>query len=415
MNCGLRFGCILLAVVTLVILGIMGGILLDRQVLTRFIPLDNVPADAQDSFRLIAQAWNVIDAEYVDQEAADPETLTYGAIAGMVNGLGDTGHSTFLTPEMMQESTEVTTGQFEGVGVYVEMRDDRPVIVAPIGGSPAEAAGLQPGDVILGVDGENITDMPLTQIVERITGPAGSRVTLTILRADSGEMFEVTLTREKIDIESVFWTPVPGTGVAHLRIVIFSAGVTEDLAQALTEIRQQGMDGIILDLRRNPGGLLAEAIGVTSQFLDSGNVLLSKNAHGKVTEEPVKEGGLWTDLPLVVLIDAGSASASEIVSGALQDQDRARLIGETTFGTGTVLRPFLLADGSALMLATELWLTPNGRVIWHQGIEPDIAVELPADTTPQVPAIDRPMTAEQLESTDDAQFLKALETLLGDS
>ena len=412
MSRGLRAGCILFAILLLLGLGVVTGVALDREVFFRFIPPDNVPAGAEDDFRLIAQAWNAVEQQYVDQEAADRQTLTYGAISGMVDALGDTGHSTFLTPEMVQANYQFTQGQFEGIGAYVEMRDDRAVIVAPIDGSPAEAAGLQPGDIILDVDGQSTAGMPLTEVVQRITGPAGTDVTLTLLRPATDDTITVTLTRQEIDLDNVIWARVPGTRIAHVRIVAFSAGVTDDLRQALTEIRQQELGGLILDLRRNPGGLLSEAVGVTSQFLESGNVLLRRDAQDNVEEVPVREGGLATGLPLVVLIDAGSASAAEIVSGALQDSGRAQLVGETTFGTGTVLQQFPLNDGSALLLATEEWLTPDGRVIWHMGIEPDVPVELPPGATPLLPAAESTMTPEQVEATDDAQFLQALDLLL---
>jgi carboxyl-terminal processing protease len=213
----------------------------------------------------------------------------------------------------------------------------------------------------------------------------------------------------------VTWQQLPGTQIAHLRISAFSQGVTDDLEQALGEIRQQDLEGIILDLRSNPGGLLREAVGTTSQFLSGGNVLQVRDAQGNVEPIAVEEGGLAPDLPLVVLINQGSASASEIVSGALQDAERATLVGETTFGTGTVLNTFLLSDGSALLLATEEWLTPSGRVIWHQGIEPDVEVVLPDDATPLVPRLETDLSAGELRDSQDVQLLRALDLLAGNS
>ncbi|MFN2226601.1 MAG: S41 family peptidase, partial [Anaerolineae bacterium] len=246
-----------------------------------------------------------------------------------------------------------------------------------------------------------------------IMGPAGTSVTLTVLNPDTGQTRDVTVTRARIDVQNVIWHQLPGTQVAHLRIVAFSQGVTDDLKKALAEIRRQGLEGIILDLRSNPGGLLDEAVGTASQFLAGGNVLLVKDAQGNTTPVPVQGGGVMTDIPLVVLINQGSASASEIVSGALQDAGRARLVGQTTFGTGTVLNQFDLSDGSALLLATEEWLTPEGRVIWHQGIAPDVEVALPANASPLLPMAEEGLTAEQLQASDDAQLLKALELLTG--
>jgi carboxyl-terminal processing protease len=250
-------------------------------------------------------------------------------------------------------------------------------------------------------------------VIGRILGPAGTQVTLTVLTPDTGLTRDVTLTRAHITLHNVVWQRLPGTNVAHLRIVAFSKGVTDDLKQALTEIQQQGLTGIVLDLRNDPGGLLDEAVGVASQFLGSGNVLLEKDAQGKVTEVPVQKGGLALDTPLIVLVNEGTASAAEIVSGALQDAGRATLVGETTFGTGTVLNQFGLSDGSALLLATEEWLTPNGRLIWHQGIAPDEAVALPTGTAPVLPEAEAGMTPEQLQASGDAQLLRALELLAG--
>ncbi|MFN2217794.1 MAG: S41 family peptidase, partial [Anaerolineae bacterium] len=302
-------------------------------------------------------------------------------------------------------------GQFEGIGAYVEMKEGHVVIVAPMDGSPAQQAGLHPGDIILKVNSENVAGLPIDQVVSRILGPAGTSVALTILTPETGQTRDVTLVRAHITLQNVFWQQLPGTQIAHVRIVAFSKGVTDDLRQALGEIKQRGLAGIILDLRSNPGGLLSEAVGTASQFLTGGNVLLEKDAQGAITPVPVQEGGLAPDLPLVVLIDPGTASAAEIVSGALQDAGRAKLVGETTFGTGTVLNQFGLSDGSALLLATEEWLTPEGQLIWHQGIAPDIQVSLPQGTTPLLPQAEVGMTLEQVRNSGDAQLLRALELL----
>jgi carboxyl-terminal processing protease len=249
------------------------------------------------------------------------------------------------------------------------------------------------------------------QVTAKIKGPAGTQVTLTVQDPESGDSRDVTLTRARIEVPSVTWQLLPGTSLVHIQIAAFSDGVSQDLSKALVDAKNHGARGIILDLRNDPGGLLSEAVGVTSEFLKSGNVLQEKNAQGKVTNVPVKPTDTTTDLPVVVLINNGTASASEIVSGALQDARRATLIGETTFGTGTVLNEFTLSDGSALLLATEEWLTPSGRVIWHQGIKPDVEVKLPADVQPLSPEREKDMSAAQLLGTDDVQLLRAIETL----
>jgi carboxyl-terminal processing protease len=251
--------------------------------------------------------------------------------------------------------------------------------------------------------------------VGRILGPAGTQVTLTILNPQTGNTRDVTLERAKITIDNVTWQRLPGTTIAHVRITAFNQGVAQDLAETLDEIQRQELTGVILDLRSDPGGLLGEAVETASQFLEGGNVLLEKDAQGQITSVPVQPGGQAVDIPVVVLVDQGTASAAEIVAGALQDAGRATVVGETTFGTGTVLQEFPLSDGSVLLLAVQEWLTPKGRVIWHQGLDPDITVALPSDAEPLLPLTERDLTAEQLRDSGDAQLLRALDLLAGAS
>jgi len=392
-------------------LGLVGGVVLDRQVLAPSVAPNTIPSDALTEFRLIGEAWNTIQQVYVDRAALEPRRLTYGAISGMMDALGDTGHSHFLSPEMVQQQHNFTQGEFEGIGAEVQMKDGRVAIVAPIDDSPAQQAGLQPGDIILKINGDDMTDLPLNQVVQRILGPAGTPVTLTILNPTSERTTDVTLVRARIVLHPVTWHRLPGTTVAHVRIAAFSQGVSQALETALTDIQQQGLTAVILDLRNNPGGLLNEAVGVASQFLKDGNVLLEKDAQGQVTPVPVRPNGVATDIPMAILINGGTASASEIVAGALQDAHRATLLGETTFGTGTVLKEFRLSDDSALLLATEEWLTPGGRLIWHQGISPDVTVSLSEDTAPLHPEAERRLTAGQLRASGDEQLLRALNLL----
>jgi carboxyl-terminal processing protease len=401
---------IVLALVLMLAVGIASGIWLDRATVSvRAVAGSTLPAGPD--LPLITQAWDVIQKNYVDHAAAQPQKLTYGAVSGMVDALGDTGHSRFLSPEMVKVERNMTQGEFEGIGVEVQTKDDHLVVVAPIDGTPAQKAGLRPGDIILKVNGQDISGLPLEQAIGLILGPAGTSVTLTIANPDNGQMREVTLTRARIALHNVTWIPVPGTTIAHVRVAAFSQGVSKELAQVLQDIRQQGMTGVILDLRNDPGGLLDEAIGVTSQFLGSGTVLLEKNAKGEVKPVPVKSGGVATDMPLVVLINGGTASAAEITAGALQDAQRAQLVGETTFGTGTVLNEFNLSDGSAMLLATEEWLTPAGRVIWHHGISPDVKVGLDQTATLLSPETEKEMTLSQWRTAHDDQLQRGLDLL----
>jgi len=366
---------------------------------------------AEPDFRLAEEAWKTIEKVYVDRSALKPRDLTYGAISGMVEALGDTGHSTFLSPEMRKMQREATAGKFEGIGAEVRLRGGQLVIVAPLDGSPADRAGLKAGEIILKVDGENITGLPLVKSVGKILGPAGTRVTLTIVNPSDGSSRDVTIVRASVKPRNVTWQPVPGSNVAFLRVAMFSKGVAAGFRKSLEEIARSGLRGVVLDLRNNPGGLLGEAIAVTSQFLSGGNVLLEKDAKGKITAVPVKPGGRFTRLPLVVLINVGSASGAEIVAGALHDAGRAKLVGQTTFGTGTVLAEFPLSDGSALLLAIQEWLTPEGHTIWHKGISPDVDVPLEPKASPLTPGSIRNFTKKQLSESGDAQLLRALEIL----
>jgi carboxyl-terminal processing protease len=401
---------LLLAALLVLVLGvgITGGVALDRQVLS---VTPAAPATSGPDLQLIQAAWQTIQERYVDRTALQSQPLTYGAISGMVNALGDTGHSRFLSPDMVKAEHNSLTGQFEGIGVEVQQSEGQIVIVAPMDNSPAQQAGLLPGDVILKVNGIDISDLALFQVTERILGPAGTSVTLTVLTPATGKERDVTLTRAKLILQNVTWQQVPGTTIADVRLAEFSQGVSQDLYQALTEIQNQKLTGIILDLRDDPGGLLDEAVGVVSQFVAHGNALEEQDAMGKITPVPIDHQYPVTDLPLVVLINHGSASAAEITAGALQDTGRATLIGETTYGTGTVLNDFNLPDGSALLLAVKEWLTPQGRVIWHHGITPDDQVSLPATAQLLLPEAQRSMTADQIQTSDDAQFLRALQVL----
>jgi len=402
-----ELGLVLLVLLT----GLAGGIVLDRQVLSVYAAPSNIAPGATSSFQLIAQAWNLIQREYVDHLAAQPQRLTYAAISGMTDALGDTGHSRFLTPEMVKAEQDFAQGQFEGVGIEVQIKDSHLVVVAPLDGSPAQRAGLRPGDIILQVNGQDITGLPLDQIISRILGPAGTQVTLTIQDPSTGQTHDVTLTRAKITLRNVTWHRIPGTTIAHVRIAAFSQGVSSELHQTLSDLQQQGMTGIVLDLRDDPGGLLDESIGVASQFLSNGNVLEEKNAQGQVKPMPVDHKYTASDLPIVVLINGGTASAAEITVGALQDAHRAKVVGEKTFGTGTVLNEFPLSDGSALLLATQEWLTPDGHVIWHKGLSPDVTVALPTNVTPTFPEAEQDMTSAQLRASSDTQLLQALDLL----
>jgi carboxyl-terminal processing protease len=398
--------------VILLALFFVGGIMFDRIVLRGF-----VFGNDNEGFNeaLLDEARGVIQNNFVDQESATTQRLQDGALAGMVDILGDTGHSRFMTPTMVEEQRNYTAGEFEGIGAYVEMRDGFVTVVSPIDNSPAQAMGVQPGFIVLEIEGEDMTGKTLQEVVDRILGPAGTEVTITFFNPETGEDQIMTIERARIELQNVTWTMLPGTTIAHARIAGFSRDVGQDLEAAIAAAEAQGATGIVFDLRNNPGGLLSEAVDVASQFLLADSVVvLRQDARGEVKEERVPDDARPTMLPVVVLINEGSASASEIVAGALQDYGRGRLIGETTFGTGTVLNEFPLSDGSAILLATEQWLTPDGRVIWREGIVPDETVELTGPVQLVVPETANDLTAEELRAIEDLQLLRALEILTGE-
>ena len=398
------------------VLGLLGvslflaGVAVERYILAEPSSATADTADGLDA-ALLDEARRVIQENFVDREAATDERLQTGALSGMVDILGDIGHSRFMTPAMVEDQANYIAGEFEGIGAYVEMRDGFVTIVSPIDNSPAQAAGILPGDVVTAVDGRDVTGLSLQEVVDMILGPAGTPVTLTLFRPETSEELTLTLERARIELQNVTWTLLPGTTIAQVRIAGFSERVADDLAAAIEAAVAQGATGLILDLRNNPGGLLSEAVSVAGRFLpDDTVVVLRQDADGDVTEERTNND-TPTTLPLVVLINQGSASASEIVSGALQDHERATLVGETTFGTGTVLNEFGLSDGSAILLATEQWLTPDGRVIWREGVVPDEVVELTGPVQLLVPETANDLTAEEVAASEDAQVLRAMELL----
>ncbi len=368
-------------------------------------------AEQPPQFDVFWQAWNLVQSDFVDRQALDPARLTYGAIRGMVQALGDTGHTSFLTPDESEARRTSVSGKFTGIGAQLGEENGLPIIVAPFDGSPAQAAGVKAGDIILEVNGEDVSELTLTQIAEKVRGPADSQVTLTLFRSAENRSLDIVVTRGEITIPAVTWGMIPETKVGLIRLSQFSGQATEEIVAAVQAAKAAGATGLLVDVRNNPGGLLTQAIGVTSQFIADGNVLLEEDAQGNRNPYPVEPGGRATDLPLVVLVNAGTASSSEIFAGAIQDHQRGQVVGETTFGTGTVLQPYTLQDGSELLLGVKQWLTPNGRLIRNQGIQPDVVVPLPIGTDQLLPSAIQTMTLADIQASQDTQMQKALELL----
>ena len=329
----------------------------------------------QSQFKVFWEAWNLVESDYVDESTVDEREMTYGAIQGMLSSLDD-ANTRFSDPVDAVHVEEHIRGSFDGIGVRVELRDGRMTVVAPLEDSPGEKAGLRGGDVITHVNGEDITKHTLNESVRLIRGPRGTKVTLTIERQGQPP-FDVEIIRAEIKIISVRGEMLGD--IAYLKLNNFNANSSDQLTSKVEELLAEEPVGLILDLRNNPGGLLSSAVHVTSQFLSSGVVLREERRDADPQVFAVQSGGIATEIPMVVLVNSGSASASEIVAGALQDTGRAIIIGEKTFGKGTVQTINRLSDGSILHLTIARWSTPDDRLIEKVGLEPDIVIELTDD------------------------------------
>jgi carboxyl-terminal processing protease len=332
-----------------------------------------IPPVSGTAFDLFWEAWDLIQQDYYGDLPTEEE-MTYGAIRGAVNTLGDP-FTAFIEPETATINREDDSGTFEGIGAYVSMRDGRLVIVSTFRDQPAEEAGLRRGDIVLQVDDTPIENMSIYEAIALIRGPAGTLVQLTVLR-EGEEPFEVEVTRARIDIP-VVESELREDGIAYVQMFDFSTDASEKLKGTVQEMLGQEVQGLILDLRGNPGGWLHEAVLTAGLFLPKDDLILIERLKDG-TERPFRTSEQPTapDIPMVVLVDGGSASASEIVAGALQDQGRATLIGEKTFGKGSVQIPHQLSNGAELRVTIARWFTPNDRAIHGEGLEPDITVEL---------------------------------------
>lgn len=349
-------------------------------------------------FDLFWEAWRKIQDDFVDTPIVEP-TLFYGAMRGMVSSLGDP-YSVFMEPEDATEFNEELAGRFEGIGAEIGIKNQRLTIIAPLPESPAEASGLKAGDKVFSIDDFDTTDISLNEAVNRIRGEGGTDVTLTVHRGEELDFRDITITRDTIRVVSVRYEmkqTASNKKIGYIKISNFHEDTSGRFREAVNELLAQGPDGFILDMRNNPGGFLDKAIDVSSYWVAAGEiVVMEKFSDENIKNHYARGSNELNEFPTIVLVNGGSASGSEIVAGALQDFDLATLVGETTFGKGSVQDLTNFRDGSAMKLTIARWLTPNGRTIDAEGIVPDEEIEL---------------SEEDYNNDVDPQLDKALELL----
>ncbi len=357
--------------------------------------LSTTPEGLGQLFTPFWEAWNIVHTEYVDQPV-DDLALMQGAIRGMMDALGDK-HSSYMDPKTYKAANEGLSGSYEGIGAYVDTTADYLTIISPIPGSPAERVGLQPGDAIIAIDGEDMTGIDAELARQRVLGPAGTTVELTIARDGESQPLQFTIIREKIEVDSASGE-MREDGIGYIQITTFGDRTTQELRATLQDLMAQNPKGLVIDLRNNGGGYLQTSVEVASEFIPDGVILYEQYGDGKRTTYDALKDGQATEIPIIVLVNEGTASASEIVAGAIQDYGRGKLVGVTSYGKGSVQNWVPLSnDQGAVRVTIAKWLTPNERTISDKGLTPDAVVEL---------------TDDDRKAGRDPQLDKAVELLL---
>lgn len=352
-------------------------------------------AELDKLFEPFWETWNYVNEQYVEQPV-DHTLMMRGAIDGMLASLGDP-HTSYMDPEVFQQQNAPLQGEYEGIGAWVDVSGEFLIIISPMPGSPAEAAGIKPDDQVIAVDGEDMTGIEGNLVLRKILGEAGTDVTLTILRPSTNETFDVTITRQKITIPSVTGEMLEND-IAYVQLINFGDKTHQDLRKILKDLLREKPVGLILDLRNNGGGYLNTAIDVTSEFVSQSPIMYEEFGDGERITYKAKPNGLASDIPLIVLINEGTASASEITAGAIQDYERGVLVGKTSYGKGSVQNWVTLQnDQGAIRVTIARWLTPNERQINELGLSPDVEIEI---------------TEEDIADERDSQLEKAIEILL---
>lgn len=376
---------------------------------------DSSGKPAQVDFSLFWDVWGRLNRYYIDKSAIDYQKMVYGAITGMVSALGDP-YTVFLPPDQNKEAKDDLEGKFEGIGAQLGVKDKKIVVVAPLKGTPAEKSGLKPGDYIVKVDGKETANWTLPEAVAKIRGKKGSSVVLAILHKEAAKTVDITVMRDTINVASVEWekknfkivsskAQIIKDGcdscqqVVYLKLSRFGDQTTDEWNKTVDEINKiKGngtVKGLVFDLRNNPGGYLSGSVFIASEFLKDGTIVVQESVSGGKQTYTVDRKGHLTDIPMVVLVNKGSASASEIVAGALGVRGRAKVVGETSFGKGSVQEAQELSGGAGIHITTAKWLLPNGKWINGSGITPDVKVE-----------------NDDSKPDEDIQLEKAIETLL---
>jgi len=354
----------------------------------------DTPADSGNAFAAFWEAWRTIQFGEA-QLVGTYEDLMHAALRSMVEALGDP-HTAYMDPNQVQQSNIQLEGEYDGIGAFVDTTTEFVTIIAPMEGSPAERAGLKPGDMVIAVDGEDMANIPGDAVINHILGPAGSPVVLTIQREDEPEPFDVEVIRAHINVPSVQGEILEGN-IAYVELFTFGSNSATELHEKLEALLAENPKGLILDLRNNGGGFLNTAVSITSEFITGGVVLYEEYGDGTRDEYSAFSGGIATDIYLVVLVNQGTASASEILAGAIQDHERGLLVGETTFGKGSVQQPVELSNGQgALRITVAHWVTPDERLIHGVGLAPDVVLVL---------------TDEDVENDLDPQLDRAIELI----
>jgi len=367
-----------LIVAFIFVLGVFMG-----TITVRYSQADN---DTYENLKIFSEVLSLVQKNYVEE--VDSKKLIYGAIKGMLNDLDP--HSSFMDKEMYKEMQVETKGEFGGLGIQIGIKDRMLTIISPIEDTPAYKAGIKAGDRIFKINNEPTKDMTITEAVEKMRGPKGTQVTITIVRDDFNEPKDFVITRDIIRIKSVK-SEVVGGDIGYIRISQFQENTSDDLDKALKDLKEKKIKSLIIDLRNDPGGLLNMAVDVSGTFLPAGKlVVYIKGRNGEKDEFFTRSSNPITSLPMVVLVNEGSASASEIVAGAMQDWGRGVIMGTQTFGKGSVQTVLGLSDGSGLRLTTAKYYTPKGRSIQNTGITPDIEVKQPTLASGKVRETDFP-------------------------